>query len=249
MRIARSLFCLFVMVTAIQCTSPKKRTLKLPPVSAREPGIAGWWTFDELRWQQVTPPDQAVDSSGLRSQSQVFDAARVPGKIGDAMRFTEPRSRVRVACTKELNLGQAITIMAWIYPEEAKDESRVIVSKNDEYALRIDKPREGGRISFFVHVGSPAVTWEPRVSSQAPPPMKQWTHVAAVWDGQESRLYINGKLANRRARTGKPNPNPYPVMIGNWEYPSCHGTSFGGLIDEVRIHARALTEDEIRKRM
>jgi hypothetical protein len=29
-------------------------------------------------------------------------------------------------------------------------------------------------------------------------------------------------------------------MIGNFEYPSCHGTNFGGAIDEVRIYSRAV---------
>ena len=28
----------------------------------------------------------------------------------------------------------------------------------------------------------------------------------------------------------------YPIIIGNWEYPSCHGMHFGGAIDEVRIY-------------
>jgi hypothetical protein len=34
-------------------------------------------------------------------------------------------------------------------------------------------------------------------------------------------------------------------MIGNFEYPSCHGCNFGGRIDEVRIYDRALTAIEV----
>ena len=49
-------------------------------------------------------------------------------------------------------------------------------------------------------------------------------------------------------RPGYPNPNPYPVMIGNFEYPSCHGGAFGGVIDEVRIYQRALSAEEVRDR-
>jgi hypothetical protein len=86
------------------------------------------------------------------------------------------------------------------------------------------------------------------VSSKAPPSPNVWHHVVATWDGAMLRLYVDGELQQERERTGKPNPNPYPVMIGNFEYPSCHGTSFGGLIDEVRIYNRAMGADEVRER-
>jgi hypothetical protein len=59
---------------------------------------------------------------------------------------------------------------------------------------------------------------------------------------------VDGKLDGETDRTGRPNPNPYPVMIGNFEYPSCHGGAFGGVIDEVRIHQRALAADEVLHR-
>jgi len=109
----------------------------------------------------------------------------------------------------------------------------------------MDKNSEGGRISFFVQVGTPGVTWEPRVSTKAPPTLNAWHHVVATWDGKQLRMYLDGELQAERNRVGLPNPNPYPVMIGNFEYPSCHGGNFGGLIDEVRIYNRAITEREV----
>jgi len=155
---------------------------------------------------------------------------------------------VRVRRTRALNLGSQLTLEAWIYPKVIGDSSRIIIAKNDEYLLRIDKQPEGGRISFFVHVGSPAVAWEPRVSSKQSPALDHWHHVVATWDGAELSLYLNGQLQQRRERTGSANPNPYPVMVGNFEYPSCHGGNFGGLIDELRIYNRALTPAEVLDR-
>jgi len=75
-----------------------------------------------------------------------------------------------------------------------------------------------------------------------------WHHVAGTWDEQKLRLYVDGEVQGEVDRPGYPNPNPYPVMIGNFEYPSCHGGAFGGVIDEVRIYQRALSAEEVRDR-
>jgi len=216
--------------------------LKVCPTFAAETekGLVGWWKFDESRGTIVK------DSSGLGNHGKLSGAKRVRGRVGMALSFENTGSYVKIPCSPSLNLGEALSIEAWIFPKNISEQSRIIVSKNDEYLLRIDKPSEGNKISFFVHIGTPAVTWEPRISSTAVPELNQWTHVVAVWDGSKSYMYINGELIKQMPRTGKPNPNPYPIMIGNWEYPSCHGTNFGGLIDEVKIYNRALTADEVK---
>jgi len=206
-----------------------------PRPVAREDGLVGHWRFDEARGTTVR------DSSGLGNHGVLCKAKRVQGKMGGALSFAEPGSYVTIPCRRSLNLGEALSIEAWVRPQDITRQSRILVSKNDEYLLRIDNPGEGSRISFFVHVGTPAVSWEPRVSSKSAPALNQWQHVLAVWDGSESRLYVNGKLVGRRPRAGKPNPNPYPVMLGNWEYPSCHGAHFGGVIDEVKLYNCART--------
>jgi hypothetical protein len=188
-----------------------------------------------------------VDTSGLEQRARATEVEWVKGHNGRGLRFADARSAVRVSRRRSLNLDQAITLDAWVLPGPSSEESRIIIAKNDEYLLRIDKASEGGRVSFFVHVGSPAVTWEPRVSSEGPLTPGVWHHIAGTWDGRKLRLYIDGEPQGEIDRTGHPNPNPYPVMIGNFEYPSCHGGAFGGAIDEVRIHRRALSAEEVRR--
>lgn len=233
--------CLRVILAALltlACSAG--RDAASAPGGVGEPGLVAHWRFDEEKGRGIK------DSSGFGNGGEMVGAQRVAGKVGRALSFGTPGSFVKIPYSASLNLGDAISIEAWICPRDTGEASRILVSKNDEYALRIDNPREGNRISFFVHVGQPAVTWEPRVSSQGPPKLNVWHQVVATWDGTESRLYLNGELVGTRKRVGKPNPNPYPVMIGNWEYPSCHGTHFGGLIDEVRIYNRALSAEEVR---
>ncbi|MBM3497111.1 MAG: LamG domain-containing protein [Armatimonadetes bacterium] len=189
------------------------------------------------------------DASGLDQRARTIDVEWVAGHRGRGLRFAEPESAVRTSSRRSLNLDQALTLEAWVLPGPSSDQSRIIIAKNDEYLLRIDKAAEGGRVSFFVHVGTPAVTWEPRVSSKAPLTAGAWHHLVGTWDGQTLRLYVDGELHGETPRPGRPNPNPYPVMIGNFEYPSCHGGAFGGVIDEVRIYRRALRPEAVRAAM
>ena len=206
-------------------------------------GLAAQFAFEEGEGRKL------VDTSGLGQRARATDVEWVKGHSGLGLRFADAGSAVRVSSRRSLNLDQAITLEAWVLPGPRSDESRIIIAKNDEYLLRIDKASEGGRVSFFVHVGSPAVTWEPRVSSEGPLTPGVWHHIAGTWDGRKLRLYVNGEPQAEIDRTGQPNPNPYPVMVGNFEYPSCHGGAFRGVIDEVRIHRRALRADEVRERV
>ena len=190
-----------------------------------------------------------VDTSGFEQRARAVDVEWVKGHSGRGLRFAHSGSVVRVSSRRSLNLDQAITIEAWVLPGPSSDESRIIIAKNDEYLLRIDKAPEGGRVSFFVHVGSPAVTWEPRVSSEGPLTPGVWHHIAGTWDGRKLRLYVDGEPDGETGRKGHPNPNPYPVMVGNFDYPSCHGGAFGGVIDEVRIYRRALRAEQVRRKV
>ena len=60
-----------------------------------------------------------------------------------------------------------------------------------------------------------------------------WTHVAAVFDGQKSEIYVNGELKASVPAIGQMEVNSYPLYIGA-DYNS-PGGYFNGRIDDVRI--------------
>ena len=68
-----------------------------------------------------------------------------------------------------------------------------------------------------------------------------WTHVAATYDGADMRLYIDGKEVAKAAKTGNlDTDNKVAVWIG--DQPPAGGGPFDGLIDDVRLFARALSQ-------
>jgi len=73
---------------------------------------------------------------------------------------------------------------------------------------------------------------------------KQWHHVATVFDAnkQEGKLYIDGVLNHRTFNAPTSEPNSEPLYMGCFSHESF---TLDGLIDDVRVYKRALSDQEI----
>lgn len=79
-----------------------------------------------------------------------------------------------------------------------------------------------------------------------PDPVDRWSHVGLTYDGAALRLYVDGSQVSNRATTGTVLRTSDPLWIGgNRPY----GEYFHGVIDEVRLYARALSTSEVRADM
>jgi hypothetical protein len=72
-----------------------------------------------------------------------------------------------------------------------------------------------------------------------------WHHLAGVYDGKALRLYIDGVQEDVQSRPG---PLKYPsgghLIIGKWYG---EGQYFRGMLDEIMVYDRALSEREVRQ--
>ena len=71
--------------------------------------------------------------------------------------------------------------------------------------------------------------------------LNTWVHVATVYDGKEHKLYVNGELDVSESKSGAITVNNENLGIG-WVD---NNRYFDGVIDEVKIWTRGLTEDEL----
>ena len=93
----------------------------------------------------------------------------------------------------------------------------------------------------------------------------RWTHVAATYDGNVVRLWIDGKLDSQYASLGRIRSTPAPLEIGNTIDPRVLSTfggdlrasnatdptpyyAFDGMIDEVRLSSAARDSFETVRR-
>jgi hypothetical protein len=73
-----------------------------------------------------------------------------------------------------------------------------------------------------------------------------WTHIAATFNGSIQRLYINGVQVSTRNQTGSTAVGTGVLRIGG---NNPFGEFFKGLIDEVRIYNKVLTQAQIQTDM
>ncbi len=90
--------------------------------------------------------------------------------------------------------------------------------------------------------GSSAIT----ARSTAGPQTNRFYHLACVWNGTTVRLYIDGASNASATQTFVPAANTAPLLIGRFGGNADH---LDGIIDEVRIYSRALTQAEIQSDM
>lgn len=143
------------------------------------------------------------------------------------------------------------TIEAWIHNFTIDNEETV-------FAWGRRGGPEGSNVSFnhgsstdfgaVGHWGGPDIGWNGRQEPDI------WTHVAYTHDGSESRVYVNGILADSEASVlnshtlANDNETPLPFVVGNQN--DGDGTQSNGLsgslsISSIQVYAAALSGDDI----
>jgi hypothetical protein len=108
----------------------------------------------------------------------------------------------------------------------------------------IERP---GRLRFL-HRSPPSDDLNTGTScfSSEPYALRQWQHVAAVKDGGQMRLYVNGQLV-ATGEDATQLPTGLSVIIGQLDENRLD-RPFAGQIDEVVVHQRALEAEELQRR-
>jgi VCBS repeat-containing protein len=98
------------------------------------------------------------------------------------------------------------------------------------------------RLRARVRVGGVTTTL---VASSGDLTQAVWRHAAATYDGTTLRLYLDGVEVGSMPLSGAVDTDPtVPVAVGN-QPPGAGDRFFDGLLDDVRILQRALSESEI----
>jgi hypothetical protein len=182
----------------------------------------------------------ATDSSGAGNQGTISGATRsAAGRFGGALSFDGVNDLVTVADANSLDLTNGMTLEAWVRPTVITGWRTVLLKERPgglAYALYSNA--DSNRPSVHSFIGS--TEFDTRGTAQVA--ANTWTHIAAVYDGLNLRLYINGVQVGTRALTGSMAVSTGALRIGgNQIWPEW----FSGLIDEVRVYNRGLSAAEV----
>ncbi len=202
-----------------------------------DPNLVGWWKFDE------TAGVTAADSSGHRHDGVLkgdltFDKGSVPGKAGRALRLEAKDAMIEITDYKGIAGTRPRTVAVWIKTTASKGE---IVSWGKE---------DFGQMFTVGYIrGRAGVT--PRggyLYMNAETHNDQWHHIAVVVRPAELpnlhddvKLYLDGAPAEIHDIGLL---DLWPLQTGQ-ELPVRIGRGFTGLLDDLRLYDRALSEEEV----
>jgi len=208
-----------------------------PATLDNDPNLVGWWRFDE------TAGSTAVDSSGHKRDGTLnggltFDKYSAPGKVGRAMRFEAKEAVIEIKDYRGIGGTRARTVAAWIKTASAQGE---IVSWGK---------RDFGQMFTLGYIrGRAGVTPSGGyLYMNAETHDDKWHHVAVVVQKAELpnlhddvKLYLDGAPAEIHDIGLL---DLWPIQTGQ-ELPVRIGRGFKGLVDDLRIYDRVLSEEEI----
>jgi len=195
----------------------------------------------------------AMDASPNGNDGILHGVGWTDGKYGSAVEFSgEAETWVEVPDSPSLDITDGISILCWLYPTQFTDEwFRIIVKTdaNDEAPWMVYGIYEEGATdgkTGFIFATSGGVQ---NGASADPIPLNEWTHIAATYDGSMARMYYNGNVVAEAAAeaSGPMDTNDVPISIGRNNIGMRE--HYIGLMDEIAIFSRALSQAEIQGAM
>jgi len=198
-------------------------------------GLVLWLKFNE------GSGNIAYDSSFYNNHGTIYGATWTDGKFGKALSFDGVDDYVDCGNDESLYITDTITVEAWVKPaaEWLKNEEQHVVTdhfNNIGWSLEF---WNGVPYFYFIY----GANWEEGHYTVCGPEVLQtnrWYHMVGTYDkyAKKLRIYINGELVGEKNTDGEAINTTGEVWINN--------KKFNGIIDEVRIYNRALSENEIK---
>ena len=195
-------------------------------------GLIGFWTMDEEDIQG----DTVKDVSGKNNHGKIGgDPQIVKGKIEAALDFDGKDDFVTIP---DLGNEPAVSVDLWAYADEPFPNIRGLLSTFDPPQWKAGTTHfkfENNKIDILKNGGG-------RIQVPAEP--NRWYHIGYTCDTEanELKLYVDGELIDTVAAGAEPN-NLTHLRIGSEH----EGRYFPGILDDVRLYNRALTEDEMKQ--
>jgi glucose/arabinose dehydrogenase/PKD repeat protein len=237
--------CLGLFSTLSGCSDdnpgPRSENRELGRQYLSSPGLTAGYAFDEGTGTTT------ADASGNNITGTLTSGATWgTGRNGAGLRLDGVNDYVNLANPTPLRITGSLTISGWVNASTDPGNDAVIVSKRNTGGFQFDLTEDRGPRTIGFKLTSSSGGDMIRYGSSAIA-LNTWYHVAGVYDAtaRTMTVYLNGQ-PNNGALVGTvaaaQQNSSANVNIGRR---SSGGYPFGGLVDDLRIYARALSQAEI----
>ncbi len=212
--------------------------------------IIGWWRLNNESGENSTF-FRDWSSWGNNAICGGFCPVSISGRFGNATSFDGKDKYV--GTVTNISSGASGTMEAWIKP------ANITPSTNSYVMGGVNSNGANSNVTYAIFVNNlacPAKDWgtvigngtsaETYCSGQPYTDFQTdvWKHLAITYNGSNVSFYADGTLIKISANTVVGAGNVQPISIGRLGDVES-GNYFNGTIDEVRIHRRALSPEEI----
>lgn len=195
-----------------------------------------YFSFDELDGDMTIDHSQYGNNGSTKGAPELVD-----GKFGKALKFNGTSDWIEVPHDPILTVETSITVMAWINAE------RLSGPNNAQWQGILSKGNSPRSYSFYTETANQCLHLSAGGGSVCTGKIavNEWQHVVGQVDDGTHRYWLNGvNVGESGGKSALPGAADTSVVyVGT----SAEGASrlFQGLIDEVRIWNRALSEEEV----
>lgn len=204
-------------------------------------GLVLNYSFDKNEGKKVT------DSSGKRNNGNALNAKwTADGRLNGAYQFAGQGQHIETKGHQSLDLAGEMSITAWVKASQMTGTPAICAKGNggggESWLVDIDRNK-----FRYVRRQHDGASYVQAISAQKVQ-LGVWYHVVGVADGKQLRIYVNAKETIGQAYSGPFDTNKHKVSIGSRQGGQrAYDLSFIGVIDEVMIFNRPLSEEEIRQ--
>jgi len=204
-------------------------------------GLVGCWMMNEGSGNRISDLSMNGNNGTLIGANGL--PTWVPGRSGQALNFDGVDDYVDMGSNASLKPVSAITVSAWIKFNSLTADIRAI---SDWHGLASED-----RWIFYENSATVIYWYVCNVNGvntayvAYTPTLNTWLHLVGTYNGSAIEFHVNGASVGTTALSGNLNAGSsnYTVRIGKQ---ATTGGYFDGLIDEVRIYNRALSQAEIQ---
>ncbi len=203
-------------------------------------GLIHYWTFDK----DHIKGEVAEDSIGQNDGKIIGKFKMVVGKIGEALQFEGTAGNYISLTPVSALSNHSFTIQVWI--SLTQHAYNIALSQGDAHAAN-------RYLHFGTHKDTQAFMFRFYGDDQdgGSLDLNKWYHLVGVYDKNksESYLYVNGEKVASKANCGglKADPAKSDFEIGANYGRLGRADWFHGIIDEVGIYDRALSQGEVKQ--
>jgi hypothetical protein len=198
-----------------------------PAFPQQEDFLAGYWAFEEGKGNEVK------DQSGNNNHGTINgDVKWVDGQIGKALEFS-PGACIAIPDTDSLNDVKELTAAMWLKLHALPNDWSHLLEKDGSYGITVNADKT---FRYTYNSGAVWLTTDFNIQKET------WHYIAMSWGKSGGFFSVDGE---------KVHEDKGEVAVANVELNIAHCGNYlvDGIIDEVKIWNKALTEDEIETAM